>query len=344
MNGLGKNEKKSREINGNSTPKTRIAEQYLKAIKDPKKGKRTIAKELFRLYPEIFQSVEAARSTIRFLSDCNGNQQRNRPHRLEFFDLTPETKEDLSWQQPYILPSGIKEAVVLGDFHGIYLNSGAVNEAIEAARGIKTAIINGDLLDNHWLGRWLKDPDAPLPEKEFEFVRKLLEKLRSRFDHIYFKEGNHDAWLKRYLIASTDTMPKAIQEKILESVKLSDFLKLDELKIIKIHNLQEIKFGDLSILHGHEKPGYFTPKFVAKSVMQWWQNFERKWDVKVLVNHHHVMDAHTERGFDGTFGKAWVNGCLCDLMPKYAPYTRWDHSIAIISQSNGVSDVKLVEV
>lgn len=333
----------NRDEDKRSSERTRILEQYIKTNYRgviPEGRKKTIAREIVRIYPDLFDNdIEKARKSIRKMSGADG--AKSRPNNPIFEKLkveAPDNPVDISWQLPYIIPSGIKEMVIFGDTHGVYMDKMAVEDAIVASDGIKTLFINGDLLDNHWLGRWRKDNRSPMPQAEFDFVRRLLETFKKHFDTIYLKQGNHDAWLGRYV---SDGAPALSG---MQHLQLSAFLKLDELGIKTIHDLQVTKFGDLSILHGHEKPGYFTPVYVAQAVMKWWQNYEGRHDVKVLVNHHHIVDEDVKRGIDGSFGRAWVNGCLCTTHPTYNPYGRSQHGMAKVRQNNGVTTVELVRL
>jgi hypothetical protein len=293
-----------------------------------------------RLYPDLFDNnIEHARCTVKVLigQDSNRSSRGDLTKHLPTFKIEVDfTREDTSWQIPFVIPSGITEMMIMGDFHGVYMDKQAVEDAVAASAGIKTLLINGDLLDNHWLGRWRKNRDVPLPAAEFEFVAKLLEQLKKHFNQIYFKEGNHDDWLARYVgdnAAPLETM---------KEIKLAKLLRLDELGIKRIHNLQEVRFGDLSILHGHEKPGTFAAINLAETVLRWWQFYERRWDVKVLVNHFHRLDQCVKTGVDESFGRAYVNGCLCDTRPVYTPYGRHNHGVTHVRQNKGITEVNLI--
>lgn len=326
---------KSREEDGRATDRTRIAAQFLKTTRLT--HKRTIARELCKLYPDIFLELEPTRHLIRQLTNQDGEARRESPAQLERFTIEPESKIDLSWQKPFVI-QGADELAVLGDFHGPTMDVDVVDEAIEAVRGVKTLLINGDLLDNHWLSRWRKDRDALMPSEEFIFIRELLEKLAKRFAKIYFKNGNHDNWLSRYVSLNASALDGV------KDLKLENILGLSELGVTSIHDLQEVKFGDLSIMHGHEKPGFFTPINLAECILKWWQGYERRWDVKILVNHFHRVDETVKTGIDESIGRAWVNGCLCNTMPVYSPYGRHNHGIAIATKSKGIADVKLIRL
>lgn len=333
---------------GSESSQAKVGREFLKTF-DPKDfynnggWKSGAADYLHRRYPDLWPTKESARNTLRYLT-LNKVNNKNTKHKAEFFKIEIDLKEDFSWQTPLILPSGISEIAIFGDTHGDYMNQYAINEACEVASGVKTLVINGDLLDNTQLSRWAKQKDSPILSSEFYHVKQLLEQLRKRFDNIYFKKGNHDQWLARKLSEKGDQYPTEVSDKIQEKVTLEEFLKFSEYGIKVIHDLQEIRFGDLSILHGHEKSGAGSPLNLAQGILTWWQRYEKRWDVKILVNHHHWVDEIKKVNYEDKTGYAWANGCLCDTRPKYHPYGRHLTGCAIATQSNGIADVKLFRV
>ena len=55
-------------------------------------------------------------------------------------------------------------------------------------------------MDSESLSRHLKGHNLIEYEKELELCHNLLKGFKEEFDHVYFKEGNHDFWLERYLL------------------------------------------------------------------------------------------------------------------------------------------------
>lgn len=330
-----------------ASPRTIIAEKYIKQLNpsrfDSSQGwKRTVARELSNRYPDL-GTIEQWRGSIKQITGTLGPSSRRKSPHFERLNIEIESKENLSWQTPFLIPSGITEMVVFGDIHGCYMDKIAISEMLEATRGIKTAYINGDLLDNTWLSRWAKDKDAPMLKEEFRVIRQLLEAFCKQYDTVYFKSGNHDNWLSRKLAEESSRYPKEVSDKIEEQVTLEAFLGFSELGIKTVHSLQECRFGDLSILHGHEKAGAGSALNLAQNILVWWQRYSKQFDVKVLVNHHHWRDQTVKVSFDEKVGKAWTNGCLCDVRPKYSPYGRHNTGYAIATQKKGISDVTLFE-
>lgn len=329
---------RSRQQDGRATEQSKLAEQYV--VKYPFLGNRTIARMLCQDKPNLFTDIEAARSTVRLIRDARGLK-----HKFQMVPTYSIVKEDdlqadESWQEPYKIADSIKRLGVISDLHGVYLDKEAFDLALQTLEKekIESILINGDLMDQHWLGRWIKNPNTKGFDEELGLVRNIVTELSKRFKNVYFKEGNHDAWLERSIRTNSPAFAKVAD------FTLENLLRLKENKVHHIHNLQEIKFGDLSILHGHEKPGFFTPEFVAKSVIKWWQQYERKLTVKVMVSHFHTVDNFIQRNLDGSFAYGYVTGCLAKLKMDYHPYARRNHGIAIVDNDKGVTEVRNFEI
>ena len=329
---------KSRQESNQSTEKSRTAERYIKA--NPTLGNRTIGRLLLENHPDVYKNLEEARSSVRWLRGVTGKEYQTR--RLPTYTMVREEdlQPDESWQEPYRIADSIKRLGVISDLHGVFLDKEAFDLAIHTLEKekVQSILINGDLMDQHWLGRWIKNPNAKGFDEELGLVRNIVTELSKRFKNVYFKEGNHDAWLERKIRTDSPAFAK-VKDFTLESL-----LRLKENKVHHIHNLQEIKFGDLSILHGHEKPGFFTPEFVAKSVIKWWQQYERKFTVKVMVSHFHTVDNFIQRNLDGSFAYGYVTGCLAKLKMDYHPYARRNHGIAIVDNDRGETEVRNFEI
>lgn len=325
--------KNTRETNGLSTDASRLAERII--LENPHiKTNRTLARILIERYPDVFDNnVEKARSCIRNLRRANGNKDQK--NMLPFYPIQEgDLQPDEAWQKPYRIPNTVKDLGVWSDFHSIYMEKSAVETAVSIFRdrGIKRILINGDLLDHHWLSRHVKKPNVIKLPQELAFIKKFLEELRKHFE-IDYKEGNHDFWLERYYLTRAPEL-LGVPELQLESL-----LGLKEFGINRIHNLQYIQYGDLDILHGHEKPGFFTPEYIAKCVIKWWQQYKAKMEVKVMVSHFHTTDNFIQKNLDGSFAYGYVVGCMCKLQMDYHPYARRNHGLAICHNDNGIVTV-----
>jgi len=112
-----------------------------------------------------------------------------------------------------------------------------------------------------------------------------------------------------------------------------------------IHNLKYISYGDLDIVHGHEFPGFGMGKFPSVGLLDKWQTFKHAYDVKILCSHSHRAD-HTisRKSKDGKFGESWVTPAFCRKNAGYAPFSGWDNGWATVTNTDGITDVKLIVV
>ena len=296
-------------------------------------GKRTLARLLHEEYPDIFGSIELARSSIRHYSGAHGTRQRNQVS-VPLIIKEEEVDYDETWHKPFIIRE--KSLGVIGDLHGQFMDISAVNTAVAILKesGLKNLLINGDLVDNYYLSKFAKKAGRQKVIDELNFCKSFLERIRPMFDNIYFKFGNHDMYVDRFF---------ANYPGVEGLVTIDERLGLTSLQIKQVHDLQEIKIGDLSIFHGHEKPGGFTPELVAKSFITWYQKYSGKLDVKVMFNHHHITDNYIMRNIDGTFAYGYGVGCLCKRL-SYAPYPRWNTGLAEVRVNNGIAQVNNFEI
>lgn len=322
----------TRKEHPNSTPRTILAEEYIK--KYPKLGNRTIARILHDEAPDIFLSVESARDTVRHLRQVRGNARRNVVTKLPRYLTSEDVEDHEDWTVPFVIHE--KKIGVMGDLQGIFADEIVTNIVVSRFKeqGVKVILINGDLIDNYWLSRFGKSRKYRNFLEELNTTRVFLERLSKDFK-IYYKYGNHEKRFDDYVLAHVSEFEGLIT--------LQDQLKLAENKIEYIHHLRQVNFGDLVIMHGHEKPGVFSPKNIGKSVIKWWQNYTGKLEVKIMVSHHHIMDVYSERNIDGTISYGYCVGCLCKRM-NYSPYGRMQQGGAICENINGVTRVDNFEV
>ncbi len=288
---------------------------------------------LHEQYPDKFTSIEHARSSIRYRTQSDGNRNRFKVS-VPIIIKDEEVDYDETWHSPYEIKTS--SLGVISDLHGQFMDVSAVNTAISVLmdRGVKDLLINGDLIDNYYLSKFAKKAGRQKVIDEFNFCKSFLERIRPHFNNVYLKRGNHDEYVDRFF------MNYPGMEGI---VTLDERLTLTGLKIKEVHNLQEIRVGDLSIFHGHEKSGMFTPELVAKSFITWYQKYSGKMDVKVMFSHHHITDNYVMRNIDGSFAYGYGVGCLCKRL-SYAPYPRWNHGIAIANVNKGIASVENFEI
>jgi hypothetical protein len=308
--------------------------------------KKEIARQLSTLYPEHFATIEHARTCVRQVTGANGVGDRTIKHPVlqRFFYNGFETwsKENLNvepepWHDPFIIPKSIKNLSIIADLHSVNLNHKCMQAFLKASTNKEALIINGDLMDSESLSRHIKSHNLIAYEDELELCHSILKGLKQEFNHVYFKEGNHDFWLERYLLINAREIFR------LRGVSLPELLKLGELGIHHIHNLKYWQYGDLDGVHGHEFPGYGMGKYPATGLLDKWQRFKCKPDIKVIGSHCHRND-HTisKKSLDGKFGEAWITPAMCRKGASFNPYSGWDNGWGELSINNdGITEVKM---
>jgi hypothetical protein len=317
--------------------------------KNPKiKSKKEIARQLVKKHPNLFSDIENARTVVRAVTGSRGEGDRkgmSDPQLTKFFYNGFErwAKENLNtelrpWDEPFQIPN-FKQLNIIADLHSVHLDYKVMDIFLKRTKNKEALLLNGDLMDSESLSRHLKTHNVIEYERELELCHNILKGLKQEFNHVYFKEGNHDFWLERYLLTNARDIFR------LRGLELKELLRLGELGVHWIHNLKYIKFGDLDIIHGHEFPGFGNGKFPSVGVLDKWQTFKNSYKVKVLCSHSHRNDQTISRkSKDGKFGYAWVTPAMCRKSPAYAPYSGWDNGWAVVHNNDGICEVELIRL
>jgi hypothetical protein len=319
-----------------------VRDHIAKFPKLSKKGRATI---LFEAYPGMWPSIETARLAVRTATGSAGESNRDYfkdPKKIKFFynGFEKWSQENLNvelrpWDEPFVIPSSIRELQIISDIHSIHLDPKVMTKFLKSASSKEALLINGDLMDSESLSRHLKGHNVIEYEKEIELCHKILKGLKEEFNHVYFKHGNHDFWLERYLLSNAREVFRAL------GVDLNSLLRVGELGVIPIHNLKYITFGIIDILHGHEFGGWGNGKFPARGYIDKWQTFRNKYDVNILCSHVHRQDvAVSPRSKEGKYGKGWTIPAMCRKGAVFNPYSGWNNGWATISNS----EVKIITV
>lgn len=282
---------------------------------------RELAFELMTIYGG---TIEKWRTAVRRVRGKHGQRHRDivaNPDKQRFFyegfekwadnNLNTEARP---FDAPFVIPTSIKKLSIISDLHGQYFNHKVMTSFLRRTKDKKALLLNGDLLDSEALSKHLKTHNLIEYDKEIELCHQILKGLKQEFDIVYFKEGNHDFWLERYLLTNAREIFR------LRGLELKTLLRLGELGVEHIHNLKYIQYGDLDGLHGHEFPGFGMGKFPATGLLDRWQSFKKTYSVKVFCGHAHRIDeALSKKSKTGEFGQAWTIGCFCKNM-AYAPF------------------------
>lgn len=272
---------------------------------------------------------EVWRSAVRRVTGSMGEENRSKiknPNMLKFFfnGFEKWSAENLNTEErpfdaPFVIPTSIKNLSIINDLHGQYLDDKVMTSFLRRTKDKTAVFINGDLLDSEALSRHLKTHNMIEYDKELELCHQILKGLKQEFNHVYFKEGNHDFWLERYLLTNAREIFR------LRGLDLKTLLRLGELGVEHIHNLKYFQYGDLDGVHGHEFPGFGMGKFPAVSLLDKWQTFKHSYSVKVVGAHcHRIDEAISRKSKTGEFGQAWTVGCMCKKQAAYNPYAGWE--------------------
>lgn len=309
------------------------------------KSKKEIGRRLFKDHPERFKDEEHARGVVRGVTGANGHKdiiQNPEKQRFYYNGYERWAQENLNtelapWDEPFIIPSSIKELNIIADLHSVHMDAKVMTKFLKATKNKEAVLLNGDLMDSESLSRHLKAHNVIEYEKELEICHQILKGLKEEFNHVYFKHGNHDFWLERYLLMNAREVFRSL------GIDLNSLLRCGELGVHTIHNLKYIQYGDLDIVHGHEFPGFGNGKFPSVGLLDKWQTFKHQYDVKILCSHSHKQDHSISRkSKDGKFGEAWVTPAFCRKSSGYAPYAGWDNGWAVVRIEERGTQIELV--
>lgn len=277
----------------------------------------TLARIMYSENELKFKDLNNARDILRLIEGKFGLKSRiattskyymkeERP-RNPFLLPEPDEKD----LEPFVLPLGFNNFIFASDFHVPNHRLAPINAMIKYANdnNIRQLIIGGDLLDNTPFTRWLSEPVNPFDvPRWFDMAIQLLKVLKNHFDEIYFMEGNHDFWYKRYLMQKAQLLFHD------EYFQLENRLKLDEIGVKFIDQRFLVKAGRLNIHHGHltfRGGGQYAN--AARMLYA-------KTKSNMLCGHVHVESSHTEPDIDDKIATTFTVGCMSTLRPEYQPF------------------------
>ncbi len=301
--------------------KTQIIKDQMKRF--PETPALTLAKKIYKMpgNNKLWLSHDNIRQTINYYRGHHGKTHRKL---IKGSDLeTPLTYDTNPFKLPessanirkdYILPKAATNILMLSDIHFPYQNNEALTLALQYGKDhdINTIYLNGDILDMYQCSFHEKDMRKRSLSDELDSMRTFIVSLRANFPKakIYYKEGNHEARLSRYL------MVKAPELLDCQEFELPILLKLGENGIEWIPNKQAVKIGKLYVLHGNE--------FKGGGGVNPARAYYLKSKVSMIAGDKHQTSEHTEQSLNGDIVTCWSTGCLCELNPDYMPYNKWN--------------------
>jgi predicted phosphodiesterase len=301
----------------------KIILEYLERF--PNLPSRTLASKIYNENNELFKDIESVRFHIKYYRGKSGKKQLNKLANKKFVDVKikpltmPEshTKHVEVWK----LPKANKKVLILSDIHIPYHDVEAIKIALNEGKqqGIDTIYLNGDILDFFMLSFHEKNPkNRPSLRNEIDMAREFFAYLRQEFPNvtIYFKPGNHEYRLERYLYL------KAPELLDCEEFKLEILLGLAEFRIIYISKRIKTYFGHLLVEHGDRMKGNGGVNPARSLYMRYKRH--------VLAGHFHRKSEHVEKIYDGSLVTAFSTGCLCELEPEYFEVNNHSHGMSIV--------------
>lgn len=304
-------------------------------------NKTAMARLLVEADPITWDNVEQARRVIKYITGCNGDEQRRKntdkslhenkeDMKKNIYGLQPELHNDFT---PYIIPKSQKKVGVLSDIHLPYQDNEAVTLALDYIKDKEcdTIVINGDLIDFYMASRFQRDPGQRDLKYELDCARSFFEMLRTEFQDalIIFKTGNHEDRWRNFLLL------KAPEVFNMSEFKLDIILRLSELGVIFVDNKKIIKAGKLNIIHGHEYYGAYSPVNPAKA-------YHTKGMANVMAGHNHQSSEHISKDMNDEITGAWSLGCLCELHPLYMPLNKWVHGFATVDITDDKGNFRVI--
>lgn len=277
----------------------------------------TLAKIIYKECSTIFNSVEQVRTIVRHYRGNMGDVKRSQTTTKKyyrdngksgFYIPSPESQD----YTPYVLNVKQNNIGILSDFHIPNHREEPIRIAVEylKKKKINTLILNGDVMDNTPFTRHGgQPPSAEETKRWFEVTERFLESLRDYFPKadIIWTEGNHDAWMSRWMGEHAYMFGKD------PYFTLQERLHLEEYQIKYIPQTRYVQAGKLVVVHGHHLiKGIIAPVNAARGLIM-------KSKVPTIIGHVHVDSQHTETDLHGHITTCWSTGCLCTLTPEYQP-------------------------
>jgi predicted phosphodiesterase len=299
----------------------------------PDKASHSLARILYKDNRLLFKDEEDARDALRYIEGKKGAKMKkavgdkgfivDEPRPLNPYNL-PESFE--KERKPFKLPLCCDNILLLSDIHIPYHNIQAITLAMDYGKqhNVNTIFINGDLIDFATISKFERDWSKRSVRQEFESAKEFIISLRGTFPEasIYWLKGNHDIRWEKFL------MSKAPEIWDDEYFKLEQRLQLNQQKITIIDDKTLVKFGKLSVTHGHHLfKGMFLPVNPARGAYL-------KAKQSIIAGHLHRASHNPEITLDGEVISCWTTGCLCETRPDYSPLvSNSQHGFAHVTTS-----------
>lgn len=338
---------------------TKLGPQGTKAAEllDEPAAKGLPAKQLARIllarHPDIYKTVENARSALRGLLGTLGERHRgenirgtvggkylkekDKPH--DPWVGMPPCLREFDWDPVEI---EARKTAVLADLHLLHYDPMALIPALRDMEKHEPdcILLLGDLLDFYEISEFRKDPSFENLARVLEAGLDFWKRLRRRFpkSKLIWKYGNHEERWEHFMwkkapefcrqIPRVSELDWVMNHPSLYSDRPDEDADGLDIKVVK--NPVPLTIGALYLLHGHEMPRWTTSPVNAARTAQ------LKLMECSMVAHSHQRSEQSERSIGGRLISSWSIGCLCQLHPRYSPFNpRWSHSFAYVEKGAG---------
>ena len=306
--------------------------------KFPDAPNRTIARYLRETHPRDFQSIDQARNAV-----CYHRGNRGDAHRKRLSDkslVRPNGKAGevrvIKGHKPNRTPIKMTPGkwLIISDLHCPYHDNRAIDRAINygVQENCQHLYINGDAIDFHRISRWEQDPESRGTADEVFTARRLLEQIKEPFAERWYKVGNHDERLEKYIVLGCPELMEFLNKA------LQQILMLEEFGYQFVPSSVRADFGKLPVYHGHEVKCN-SPVNPARGL---WNKVQGT----CAMGHLHRSSSHAERlPLKSRNETCWSIGCLCDMSPQFAVVNKWNLGFAIAdTQDNGDFDFQNFQI
>jgi predicted phosphodiesterase len=308
--------------------KNDIAAEYLRRF--PDSATKTLARLCYNENIEVWPTLEACRSTFRYMRGNMGKNNRrkrrdtthDRPNGKagQAFGAIPEGMTEIDDFAPHVIEKPGRY-LILSDIHVPYHDRDSLLLALEREKDLAGIILNGDIMDCFALSKWEKDPRERDFPYELETTKTVLGAIREAFPKasLTYKIGNHEERYERYM------QLKAPELLGVAAFEIQNLLESDSFQMEIVRDKRPIRLGKLLIIHAHEyRSGFINPVNPARGL------FLRA-KTTALGSHYHQTSQHSENTLDDRHMSCWSTGCLCDLHPRYAVLNKWNHGFATVT-------------
>jgi predicted phosphodiesterase len=290
---------------------------------------KTLAKKMYKDYPDFFKDIEDCRTKIRYRRGSLGG--RNLKDAGE--KIIPYVPKLPKSHAETFIPFEVNysKILILSDLHFPYQDNKAIELALKYGEKNKMdcILINGDLFDFATISRHEKDWRHRSLVDEIDTVKEFFDYLQHRFPNvkIIFKEGNHDERFDKWLFHKS---PEFFD---ISGLTLKDVLKLNEKGIDYVCDRLPVKIGKLLVLHGHELNGSGGVNPARATFLKTIAN--------VLIGHCHRTSQHTEPTLNGDVIVSTSTGCLCGMYPMFARVNKWNLGFGFVNHNIKSGEYKL---